>query len=78
MIVCDCCAAPITDGYHGRLDTGSPDILNGLGEIVSRGAFDLCPKCTRRLVEAIRQARSEIESAVNAAEKEQNRKETTK
>lgn len=74
MIVCDCCAAPITDGYHGRLDTGLPDILNGLGEIVSRGAFDLCPKCTRRLVEAIRQERSEIESAVNAAEKEQKEK----
>jgi hypothetical protein len=70
-MVCDCCAAPITDGYHGRLYTGLPDIVNGVGEIVSRGAFDLCPKCARRLAESIRQERSEIESAVNAAEKEQ-------
>ena len=63
MIVCDCCAAPITDGYHGRLDTGLPDIVNGVGEIVSRGAFDLCPKCTRRLVEELRQVQSEIARA---------------
>ena len=71
MIVCDCCLSPITEGYHGRFDTGVPDIVNGLGEVVSRGAFDLCTKCTRRLAEAIRQARSEIEAAVNAAEQAQ-------